>query len=163
LNDIELWQDSPKDRANFIIAKVVGNLPIPHVLDHVSNIPKWNARVENYVISMFDFVNKYLVRNESILLFYDDDFCVLRNIKSYLEDYNFKVHSKFIVVNSLHRTSPEFPSKKVNLFANSTEASKFWASSLLTFFLYYLSQTLLISRAIMLVPKNGSFVFSMDP
>ncbi len=72
------------------------------------------------VVSIFGFVDKYLAKNGSIFLFYDDDFRVLRDIKSYLEDYNFKIHSKFAIVNNLHRTSLEFPSKKVNLFAYST-------------------------------------------
>jgi hypothetical protein len=122
---------------DLIIVEVLGNLPIMLVLDHVSNIPKWNVRVENYVVSIFGFVDKYLARIGSTLLFYDHDFHVLKDIKSYLEDYNFNIHLKFAVVNNLHRTSLEFPSKKVNLFPNSTKAYRVCINSLLTFLLYY--------------------------
>jgi hypothetical protein len=40
-----------------------------------------------------------------------------------MEDYNFKIHSKFIVVNNMHNTNLEFPNKKVNFFSNSNKAS----------------------------------------
>jgi hypothetical protein len=108
-------QEFPKDRARLIIVEVPGNLPILHLFDVVSNIPKWNAKVDNYVASIFGFVDKYVVRDGCILLFYDDDFCVLKDIKSYLENYDLKIHSKFIVVNEMHRTNLEFPTKKVNV------------------------------------------------
>ncbi len=86
-----------------------------HLLDLLSNIPKWNAKVDNYVASIFRFANKYLARDGCILFFYYDDFRVLRDIKSYLENYNFKIYSKFIVVNKMHRTNLEFSTKKVNV------------------------------------------------
>ncbi len=47
---------------------------VPHVLDPVSSISNWNAKVDNYVVSIFDFVDKYLAMDGSVLLFYDDDF-----------------------------------------------------------------------------------------
>jgi hypothetical protein len=65
--------DSLKDRVDFIIVKVLGNLPIPHVLDLVSTIPKWNARVDIYVVSIFGFVDKYFARDGSVLFFDNDD------------------------------------------------------------------------------------------
>jgi hypothetical protein len=64
--------------------------------------------VDNYVVSNFDFADKYFVRDGYVLLFYDDDFWLLRDIKSYLEDYNLKIHLKLAIINSLHRTSLEF-------------------------------------------------------
>jgi hypothetical protein len=109
-------QNSPKDKANLIIAKVPRNLHVVHVLNPVSSIPKWNARVDNYIASIFRFAGKYIARDESIFFFYNDNFWVLRDIKSYLENYNFKIHSKFVVVNNMHCTNPKFPNKKVNLF-----------------------------------------------
>jgi hypothetical protein len=130
LDHIELWQDSPKDRANFIIVEIPINLFVLHVLDPISNIPKWNARVDNYVVSIFGFVNKYLARDGFVLLFYDDDFHVLRDIKSYLEDYNFKIHLKFDVVNGMHHTNLESLTKKVNLFSNSTKVFRVCMNSM---------------------------------
>lgn len=88
---------------------------VPHLLDPISNIPKWNARVNNYVTSIFKFADKYLVRDGCVFSFYNDDFWVVKDIKSYLENYNFKIHSKFVFVNSMHRTNLEFPMKKVNI------------------------------------------------
>ncbi len=86
--------------------------------------------MDNYVVFVFGFVDKYLTRDGFVLLFYDDDFHVLRDIKSYLEDYNFKIHLKFPIVNSMHRTNPKFPTKKVNLFSNSMRASSVCVSSM---------------------------------
>ncbi len=33
-----------------------------------------------------------------------------------MENYNFKIHSKFVVVNKMHWTNLKFPMKKVNIF-----------------------------------------------
>lgn len=99
-----------------IIVEIPRNLLISHLVDPISNIPKWKARVDNYVASIFEFVDKYLARDGCILFFYDDNFHVWRDIKSYIENYNFKIHSKFVVVNKMHWTNLEFPMKKVNVF-----------------------------------------------
>jgi hypothetical protein len=44
------------------------------MLDPISNIPKWNARMDNYVVSIFNFVDRYFARDGFVFLFYDDDF-----------------------------------------------------------------------------------------
>jgi hypothetical protein len=54
---------------DLIIVEVPRNLPILHVLDNVSTIPKWNAKVDNYVASIFGFANKYLVRDGCAFFF----------------------------------------------------------------------------------------------
>jgi hypothetical protein len=90
-------------------------LLVPHLLDHVSSIPKWNAKVDNYVASISKFVDKYLARDDCVLFFYDDDFCILKNIKSYLENYNFKIHLKFVIINNMHHANLEFSNEKVNV------------------------------------------------
>jgi hypothetical protein len=66
-------------------------------------------------ISIFGFANKYPARDGFVLFFYDDNFWVLRDIKSYLENYEFKIHSKFAIIKSMHHTSPKFLNKKVNI------------------------------------------------
>jgi hypothetical protein len=58
---------------DLIIAKIPRNLPIPHVLDIASTIPKWNAKVDNYVASIFGFADKYLVRDGYVLFFHNDN------------------------------------------------------------------------------------------
>jgi hypothetical protein len=118
--------------------------------------------MDNYVISIFGFVDKYLTRDGSIFFYYDDHFWVLKDIKSYLEDYNFKSHSKFVVVNNMHNTNLKFPNKKVTFLSNYNKVSNICVSSILIFLLYYLSQTFM-SMALLLVHENGSFVFSTDP
>ncbi len=115
---------------NLISVEVPRNLHVLHVLDPISNIPMWNVRMDNYIVSIFGFVDKYLARDGFVLLFYDVDFHVMRDIKSYLEDYNFKTHSKFAIVNGMHYTNPKFLAKKVNLFPNSTKASSVCVSSM---------------------------------
>jgi hypothetical protein len=74
-----------------MIVEVPKNFHVPHLLDVVSSIPKWNAKVDNYVASIFGFADKYLGKDGCVFFFYDDDFYVLRDIKSYLENYHFKV------------------------------------------------------------------------
>lgn len=96
---------------DLIIVEVPRNLLVSHMFDLVSTIPKQSAKVDNYVVSIFGFTNKYLARDGSTLFFYDDDFRVLKDIKLYLENYKFKIHSKFVVVNSMHRTHLEFSNK----------------------------------------------------
>jgi hypothetical protein len=142
-------------QSRFIIAKVPRNSAISHVLDHVSNIPM-ECKSGQLCCIHFWFCGQVSYKGGFVLLFYDDDFWVLRDIKSYLRDYNFKFHSKFVVVNNMHRTNPEFPNKKVNLLSNSTNASSFHVSSILTSLLYYLSQTLM-SMVLLLVHEKGSF------
>ncbi len=92
---------------DLIIVEVPRNFPIPHVLDNVLIIPKWNAKVDNYVTSIFGFANKYLVRDGCVFFFYNDNFGVLKDIKSYMENYNFKIHYKFVVINNMHCTNIE--------------------------------------------------------
>jgi hypothetical protein len=107
------------DRVHLIFAEILGNFPILHLLDFVSSIPKWNAKMDNYVTSIFGFADNYLTKDGCIFFLYNDNFWVLKDIKSYLKDYNFKIHSKFIVINNMHRTNPKFPTKK-KCYLNST-------------------------------------------
>lgn len=67
-------------------------------------------------MSIFGFAYKLLMNHGSILLFHDDDFQMLREIKSYLEIYRFKIQSKFFVVNSLKHMNIKFKEKKIAFF-----------------------------------------------
>ncbi len=69
LCQLEFSQDSPKDKMDFILIELLGNLLISHLSDLVSNIPKWNARVENYVASIFIFANLYFTKDGCVLFF----------------------------------------------------------------------------------------------
>jgi hypothetical protein len=135
-------------------------LPILHLLDVVFNIPKWNAKVDNYVASIFGFVDKYLTRDGCIFFFYNDDFRVLKNIKSYLENYHFKIHFK--ICNSQQNASNKFQilDEKGKHFLNSTKVS-YDLHELNTNILLCMSQ-ILLSRALLIVYENGIFSFPRD-
>jgi len=80
------------------------------------------------MLSPFLVGEKYLTRDGSIFFYYDDHFQVLKDIKSYMEDYNVKIDPKFVVLNNMHNTNPEFPNKKVIFFQTLTRLLMFmWA------------------------------------
>ncbi len=92
------------------------DLPIPHVSNPLGVTLSWNVKVQNYVVSIFGFAKKFLVGHGFVLLFHDDDFQMLREIKSYLETYGFKIQSKKFLVNFLKQMNPKFKEKKVAFF-----------------------------------------------
>ncbi len=101
--------------------------------------PSGMQELTTILFPFLDLWTNILQGMHSSFFFYDEEFWVLRDIKSYLENYNFKIHSKFVVLKSMHRTNLEFPNKKVNLLWNSTKASCVHVSSILTYLLYYMS------------------------
>jgi len=56
---------------------MLGDLFVPHVFDGFGVTLNWNAKMYNYVVSIFGFVNKFFTSHGSILLFHDDDFRML--------------------------------------------------------------------------------------
>jgi hypothetical protein len=69
---------------DLVIGEVLGNLAILYVLDSALVIPPWNAKMDNYVVLIFELA-KYMARNGFIFLFHDDDFYVLRDISQNIE------------------------------------------------------------------------------
>jgi len=55
----------------------------------------------------------FLASNEAILLFHPNDLKILKEIKSYLENYGFQIWMKWAMVNSLPLTSSKDPFFKV--------------------------------------------------
>jgi hypothetical protein len=86
---------------------------MPFVLVPLLEIPVWNMLVEDYVVSIFNFVDKFLTTNGVILFFHLNDLHVLREIRSYLDNYSFHIWMKWAIVNSLPLTNSEDPSMKV--------------------------------------------------
>ncbi len=74
-----------------VFANVLGDLPIPFNLTSLAKIHVWNRLVEDYVVSVFDFANKFLLSDGVILFFHPNDLHVLKEIKSYLESYSFQI------------------------------------------------------------------------
>jgi tRNA1(Val) A37 N6-methylase TrmN6 len=58
-------------------------------------------------------VEKILSPNGAMLFFHRDDPQALKEIISYLKNYNFKIYMKWVIVNSLPLASFEVPSLKV--------------------------------------------------
>jgi hypothetical protein len=82
------------------ITNIPSNFPIPHIFEPLSSIPQWNMRVDNFIESIVVFaIDFYMIGGANIIM-YTYDPCVLKEIRSFLESYQLKVHMKWIVVNS---------------------------------------------------------------
>jgi hypothetical protein len=62
---------------------------------------------------IFYFAKTFLATNGAILLFHLDDLYVLKEVKSYLENYKYLIWMKWIVVNSLPFTNNKNPCIKI--------------------------------------------------
>ncbi len=80
-------QINPDNKVNLILVDVLRKLLIPLAFSSI-DIPLWNKWDEDYVVSIFNFVNKFLTCNGVVLLFRFDDPFILKEIQSYLENYN---------------------------------------------------------------------------
>jgi hypothetical protein len=72
-------------------------------------------RVDNFIESVVVFVNRFLSDKGAIIIMYVDDPHMLKEVCSFLESYQLKVHMKWIVVNSSPQTSSTDPSSQVPL------------------------------------------------
>jgi hypothetical protein len=74
----------------------------------------WSKQVEDYVLFVFEFVNKFLAVNNVVLLFHLNDLHDLKEVKSYPKKYiGYEIHMKWVMVNSLPFTNNEDPILKV--------------------------------------------------
>jgi len=76
-------------KVQLVIVDVSGNLYVPFISKNISNIHAWNWKVDEYIVAIFDFTNKFLAFNGAVLFFHQDDFKILNEVKSYLESYGF--------------------------------------------------------------------------
>jgi hypothetical protein len=102
-------QDPPKDRADLI--EVLGNLPISHLLDPLYSIPKWNARVENYVVSIFWFADLYLARDGCLVFL---QWQLHGSKRHQVVSRKLQLQNSFKVCSDQQNASTKFPVKKVN-------------------------------------------------
>ncbi len=84
-----------------LIVKIPSNLLVFLVLIPPITIPSWNHHIDNYVYGIFGFANKYMERNGTVLIFHDDDLCVFKEIKSFLDTNGYQIQFKWVVINSL--------------------------------------------------------------
>jgi hypothetical protein len=92
-------------------------LPLWLSRSFVSNpfdIPPWNWKVDEYIVAVFDFAEKFLAFDGDVLLVHPDDLKVLKEIRSYVESYGFQIWMKWVVVNSLPLMNSEDPFQKVH-------------------------------------------------
>ncbi len=85
----------------FLIVEVPSNLSIPFMSKPTNIVAFWNRHINNYIYGVFGFANKYLCDNGAIVVFHDDDPCVLKEIKSYLETNEYEIHSRWAIINIL--------------------------------------------------------------
>jgi hypothetical protein len=76
-------------KVSLFLADVLGDFLVPFVSPCSTKIHIWNMLVEDYVVFVFDFVDKFLASDGAIFVFHLNDFHVLKEIISYLESYSF--------------------------------------------------------------------------
>jgi hypothetical protein len=54
---------------DLIFVEVLGNFLVLHLLDPIYRIPKWNAKVDNYIASIFGFADNYLTRDGCVFFY----------------------------------------------------------------------------------------------
>jgi hypothetical protein len=62
------------------------NLSIP-LVSNFTKIPFWNRRGKDYIVSIFNFTDKFLTPDGALLLFHPYDPYNLKEIKSYFKSY----------------------------------------------------------------------------
>jgi hypothetical protein len=79
---------------DLVVAEVPSNIPVPLVFEALSSVPQWNKKMVNYVYFISGFANKYLHAFGVIVFFHDDDLLVFKEIKSFLENNGYEIHSR---------------------------------------------------------------------
>jgi hypothetical protein len=87
-------QDSRCGMPTLLIAKVPSNLSIPFMSKPTTIFSFWNGHINNYIYGVLGFANKYFCDNGAVVVFHEDDPCVLKEIKSYLETNGYEIHSR---------------------------------------------------------------------
>jgi len=89
-------------------------LPIPLVSIPPTIVPWWNYHIDNYyVYGIFGFAKKYMERNGAFFIFHDDDLCIFKEIKSFLDTNGYEIHFKWAVINYLLYMSNKIKGKMV--------------------------------------------------
>jgi hypothetical protein len=96
-----------------VFANTPKNLLVLLMSKNPDDILAWNKKVDDYIVGVFDFAHIFLAFDGVVLLFHLDDLKVLKEVKSYLESYDFKIRMKWVMVNSLSLMSSEDPYFKV--------------------------------------------------
>jgi len=65
------------------------------------------------LMNIYDFVEKFLAFHGDVLLFHMNDLRVLKEVRSYMKNYDLQIWMKWAMVNLLPLTNSEDPSFKV--------------------------------------------------
>jgi hypothetical protein len=79
-----------EDKFHLVLDDVPRNLFIPLVSTIHSKIHFCNRKVDDYIASIFYFVEKFLAIDGAIFFFHLDDLWILNEVRSYLESYRFQ-------------------------------------------------------------------------
>ncbi len=74
------------------------------------------------VYGVFGIANKYLRPNDAVVEFHDDDPCVLKEIKSYLEGNGYEIWSRWVVINIMPQMNNELRGKMVSFCLLSSQS-----------------------------------------
>jgi hypothetical protein len=99
-----------ENKVDLVLLHIPSNLIIPHVFKLFFFILPWNRRVDNFIKSVAVFVDRFLFGKRVVIIMHVNDLQVLKEIRSFLESYQLKVHMKWIVVNSSPHMNSEDPS-----------------------------------------------------
>ncbi len=84
-------QMNPSGKVQLFFANIPRNLLVPLMSRNLDDIPKWNKKVDEYIVGVFDFAHIFLASNGAVLLFHPGDLKVLKEVKSYLKSYGFQI------------------------------------------------------------------------
>ncbi len=82
---------------NLFLVDIPWNILNPLVSPSSPKMPLWNREGEDWIVSIFDFVEKFLIANGAMFLFHPNDLRVFKEIMSYLLSYIFQICMKWVV------------------------------------------------------------------
>jgi hypothetical protein len=72
---------------NKVLGDIPTNLPITHIFELFSFIPQWNKHVNNFIKSVVVFADRFLLDRKVIIMMHVDDLCMLKEIRSIIQNY----------------------------------------------------------------------------
>lgn len=88
------------NKVDLILVNVPLNLLILHIFKPLSLILPWNKRVDKFIKSIVVFIDKFLFDRKVVIIMHVDDPRVLKEICSFLNNYQLKVCMKWTIMNS---------------------------------------------------------------
>lgn len=102
-----------ENKVDLVLANVPFNLSILRIFKPISLIFPWNWWVDNFIEFIVVFEDRFLSNKTAIIIMHVDDLQVLKEIRSFLENYQLKVCMKWTVANSSVHMSSKYSSSQV--------------------------------------------------